>query len=147
MKLVACSCLLAALVALQGCSEPTGPQTMRVWGDVTYDGKPVEEGSIDFVSTDGAAPAQAPIKAGHYDLPAELGPVAEKSYLVQVNALKKSGKTIQNMMGDGEPTMEVLVNTIPAKYNVKSDLKVSVSSDSSKNQFDFKLDKPAGVRR
>ncbi|WP_074312886.1 hypothetical protein [Singulisphaera sp. GP187] len=142
MKRMVCSCLVVCLVALQGCSKPAGPQTMRVWGDVTYDGQPVEEGSIDFVSPEGATPAQAPIKAGRYDLPALAGPVAEKNYKVQINALKKSGKTIPNMMGDGEPTMELLVNTIPEKYNVKSDLTANISSDASKNQFDFKLEKP-----
>lgn len=140
------SCLLVLLATMQGCSKPTGPQTMRVWGDVTYDGQPIEDGSIDFVSAEGAAPAQASIKGGHYDLPAASGPVAEKSYKVQINAMKKSGKTIPNMMGDGEPTMELLVNTIPEKYNVKSDLTASISGDSGKNQFDFKLEKPARSR-
>ncbi|AGA27442.1 hypothetical protein [Singulisphaera acidiphila] len=142
MKRIACSCLVATLVALPGCSEPAGPQTMRVWGDVSYDDKPVEEGTIEFVSPDGAVPAQASIKAGHYDLPAPSGPMAEKSYVVQINALKKSGKTIPNVMGDGAPTMDVLVNVIPETYNVKSTLKANVSTDTSKNQFDFKLEKP-----
>ncbi|WP_406695229.1 hypothetical protein V5E97_29755 [Singulisphaera sp. Ch08] len=142
MKWIAGLCLVAELLVFPGCSRPVGPQTMRVWGDVTYNGQPVEDGSIDFISPEGAAPAQSPIKAGHYDLPAVAGPVAEKSYKVQINALKKSGKTIPNMMGDGEPTMEILVNTIPEKYNVKSALTANISSDSSKNQFDFKLEKP-----
>src|SRR5271170_5947836 len=104
MKRIVSLCLIAALIALPGCSKPTGPKTMHVWGDVSFDGKPVQDGSITFESTDGSPPAQGPIKAGHYDLPAESGPVAEKSYVVRINALAKTGKTIPNIMGDGPPT-------------------------------------------
>ena len=54
-------------IALQGCSGPSGPKTMRVWGDVSYEGMPVEEGSITFEASDGSLPAQALIKGGHFD--------------------------------------------------------------------------------
>jgi hypothetical protein len=116
---------------------------MRVWGEVSYDGKPIEKGTIDFVSTDGSPPAQAPIKAGHYDLAAGAGPVAEKTYRIEIHALAKTGKTVPNLMPGGEPSMDVLVETIPAEYNTRLDLKVTISPESSKNQFDFKLQKGA----
>jgi len=119
---------------------------MRVWGDVSYDGQPLEDGSIDFISPEGATPAQAPIKNGHYDLAAESGPMAEKTYTVQISSLKKTGKTVPNMMGDGAPTMELMTNVIPQKYNTQSNLKASISADSSKNQFDFKLEKGATTK-
>jgi hypothetical protein len=119
---------------------------MRVWGDVTYDGKPIEDGTIDFVSTDGSPPAQAPIKAGHYDLAAEAGPVTEKTYRVEIHSLAKTGKTIPNLMPGGDPTMDVLAETIPAAYNTQSALKVTISPDRSKNQHDFKLPKGAAPR-
>lgn len=147
MKLAA-ACLIATVVgAAPGCSQSTGPQTMRVWGDVTYDGRPIDEGTIDFISPDGAAPAQGAIKDGRYDVPATSGPVADKTYVVQINSLKKTGKTIPNMMGDGSPTMEISANVIPQKYNAQSTLTASVSADSSKNQFDFKLEKVGETKR
>jgi len=141
MKRIVRSCLTAILVSLLGCSQPTGPKTMHVWGDVSLDGKPVEDGSITFESPDGLPPAQAPIKAGHYDLPAEAGPVAEKSYIVRFSALAKTGKTIPNVMGDGAPTMDVMVETIPSTFNRESAIKKTVSPDPEKNQLNFKLQK------
>ena len=131
--------VVLALGALGGCSGSNEPQTMRVWGDVSYNGTPINDGTIDFVSTDGSAPAQAQIKEGHYDLPASAGPLAGKTYRVEISALKKTGKTMRNVMGDGEPTMEPLYNTIPNEYNSESTLKAEIAPDRSKNQFDFAL--------
>lgn len=139
------SLFLVVIVVVTGCSPEAGPKTMRVWGDVMYDGKPIEEGAIDFVSTDGSAPAQAQIKAGRYDLPAPSGPVAEKTYRVEIIALAKTGKSLPNVMGDGAPTMESLYNTIPPRYNTGSTLKATISPDTSKNQFDFHLEKGGAV--
>ena len=113
---------------------------MRVQGSVSYDGKPVESGTIDFLSVDGSAPAQAPIKDGSYDLAAEAGPLAEKTYRVEIHALKKTGKTVPNLMPGGDSTMEVLAETIPAEYNAQSSLEVTISTEASKNQFDFALE-------
>ncbi len=147
MKASACPCLIAAVLTVIGCSKPEGPQTMRVWGDVSYDGKPIERGTIDFVSTDGSPPAQAPIEAGRYDLAAKEGPVAEKTYRVEIHALAKTGKTVPNLMPGGGPTMDVLVETIPVKYNAQSTLKVTISPEASKNQHDFKLQKGAASKQ
>jgi hypothetical protein len=138
--------MVAAALTIIGCSETEGPQTMRVWGDVSYDGKPIESGTIDFVSADGSPPAQAPIKDGHYDLDAKAGPVAEKTYRVEIHALAKTGKTVPNLMPGGDPTMEMLVETIPAEYNAKSSLKATISPEASKNQLDIKLPKGAAPR-
>jgi hypothetical protein len=144
MKRVLSSAAIAALIALQGCSEATGPRTMRVWGDVSFNGKPVEEGSITFEPTEDAAPAQGQIKAGHYDIPAESGPVADKAYLVRINAPVKTGKTIPNIMGDGAPTMDVMAESIPSMFNAKSSMKKTISREADKNNFHFKL-MPSGA--
>ncbi len=129
------------LLALGGCSEPAGPKTMRVWGDVTYDGKPVTDGTIDFIASDGSPPAQAPIKDGHYDLPASSGLLAEKTYRVEISSMAKTGKTVPNVMGDGAPTMEGLYNIIPKEYNIETTLNAAVSPDASKNKLDYSLKK------
>jgi hypothetical protein len=144
MNRVVSSSLIAALIVLQGCSEVTGPRTMRAWGDVSFDGKPVDGGSITFESTDGSAPAQGQITAGHYDIPVESGPVAEKSYVIRINAMAKTGKTIKNIMGDGAPTMDVMAETIPPMFNVSSTMRKTISPEPDKNHFDFKL-MPSGA--
>jgi hypothetical protein len=147
MKVSTYPCLIAALFAGIGCSRSEGPQTMRVWGDVSYDGRPVETGTIDFVSLDGSHLAQAPIKDGHYDLAADSGPVAEKTYRVEIHALAKTGKTVPNLMPGGDPAMELLAETIPAEYNAKSFLRGTISPEASKNQLDFNLAKGAALKR
>jgi hypothetical protein len=144
MKRVVFSCLAAGLIALPGCSDLAGPKTMRVQGDVSFDGKPVPDGIITFEGTDGAPPSQGPIKAGHFDIPAASGPVADKVYLVKINALTKSGKTVKNIMDETSPTMEVMAETIPSVFNTQSTMKKTISSESDKNQFAFKL-MPSGA--
>lgn len=141
MKRIAGMSLLTALLALHGCSEPAGPRTMRVWGDVSLDGKPVEQGTITFDSIDGSAPAQAEIKDGRYDLSAESGPVSEKTYKIRINAPIKTGKTVPNVMPTGGATMDVLAESIPAAFHAKSSIQKTISSDASKNEFSFKLTK------
>jgi hypothetical protein len=144
MKRVAFTCLAAALVAFPGCTDVTGPKTMRVWGDVSFDGKPIQEGTITFEGTDGAPPAQGQIKDGKYEIPAQAGPVADKSYRVKINSMKKTGKTVKNIMDETTPTMEVMAEAIPSMFNAQSTMKKTISSDSSKNQFTFKL-MPSGA--
>jgi hypothetical protein len=147
MKKTLTACLASTLVALGGCSGETGPKTMRVWGEVTYDGKPVNDGTIDFTSPDGSSPAQGSIQEGRYDIPAPAGPVAGKTYKVSITALAKTGKTVRNLMPAGDDTMEEYTNTIPPEYNSRSKLEASISDDSSKNEFGFKLDKPPASRK
>ncbi|MFO0951898.1 MAG: hypothetical protein U0835_12255 [Isosphaeraceae bacterium] len=147
------ACLLAGMTAVlitAGCSDEGGPKTMRVWGKVTVDGAPLDEGTIDFVSSDGSPPAQGQIKAGEYDIAKPAGPVATKVYRVEISALKDFGKPLRNVMGDAEPTMQPKINTIAPEYNVESKLTVTVSDDSAKNNFDFAVKqgaKPAAAPR
>jgi hypothetical protein len=133
--------LLALAFLASGCSQDTGPRSMRAWGDVSLDGAPVEAGSISFESTDDAAPSQGAIKDGKFDIAADAGPTAGKTYIIKINASKKTGKTIPNIMGDGAPTMDILAETIPPAFNTKSVIKKTIDADAAKNEFHFKLTK------
>jgi hypothetical protein len=139
MKRAAFSCVAAALALLSSCARVSGPQTMRVWGDVSYEGKPVQDGVITFEGTDGAPPAQAPIRDGHFDIPTAAGPVASRPYVVRISALTKSGKTVKNIMDETSPTMEIMSETIPSMFNAQSTIKKTISPEPGKNQFTFKL--------
>src|SRR4051794_27211329 len=139
MNRIVSLCLLAALVVLPGCYQDTGPRTMGVWGDVSFDGKPVDDGTITFESTDDSAPAQAQIKGGHFDLPAESGPLAGKTFVIRINAVTKTGQTVPNTMPIGGPTMDVMAETIPVQFNAKSSIKKTISPEADKNEFNFKL--------
>lgn len=66
------SWLLASVCALSvGCGEPSN--MAQVSGTVSIDGKPVEKGSISFISVDGMSPtAGGIIEAGEYTSQAPL---------------------------------------------------------------------------
>jgi hypothetical protein len=49
-------CLVAALAMASGCG---GKNTATVSGNVTYDGKPIDKGSVSFIPKDGAGPVSA----------------------------------------------------------------------------------------
>src|SRR5262249_46046732 len=68
----AITALSAAVLLLAGCGDDTGlSKRYRVTGNVTYNGKPLAKGNINFIptsspATDRAAPA--PIDNGRYTL-------------------------------------------------------------------------------
>src|SRR3954447_17161329 len=80
---------LAASVSLLlgGCGGPSGPRTMRVWGDVTLDGKPIEAGSIVFspFENTGGGSVGGVVTRGQYDLAAADGPVAGGKYRLEIS--------------------------------------------------------------
>jgi hypothetical protein len=133
--------IAAALTILVGCNGETEPLTMRVWGDVTLDGKPLDEGSIVFSPAENTAGGSAGggIKQGRYDVPSTAGLVSGGKYRVEITALRPVGKQLPNIIERGGPPLQASENYIPPTYNAKTTLAVTVSDDSSKNQFDFKL--------
>jgi hypothetical protein len=151
---------LSLAVMIVGCGGgDTGPPRTRVSGQVTFDSKPVEKGTIEFTPIDGTAgdPAQGAIEAGKYDLPAATGPAVKGRYKVSISALRPAaGKPLMNpfeAVGVPAPkSLQQMQNYIPAKYNVQSTLTATISEDSSKNHFDFALEpgpppKPTKRRR
>jgi hypothetical protein len=138
-------CLAVALAPLVGCSDEAGPKTSRVWGEVAYDGKPVEDGTIEFTASDGSHAAQGTIKAGKYDIAAQAGPIEDKPYKVAISSLSKTGKSTPSLMPGSTEPMEALINTIPREYNSQTILTATASVD--KKQFDFKLEKPGDPKK
>lgn len=135
------ACLIVGAAA--GCGGDDGPTTMRLNGEVTYDGKPVEDGKITLTPT-GETPGGSvagEIKEGRYDIPRDAGPISGGAYKVEISSLAKKGKALPNVVDPGGPSLAVFEELIPRKYNAESTLTVNVSEDSSKNVVDFKLDK------
>jgi hypothetical protein len=122
---------------------------MRVWGEVSLDGKPVEKGTIEFSPVDGTlgGAAAGPIEAGKYDLSAAAGPVAKGKYRVAISALRPVGKPLPNIIEPGGPPLQSLENYIPDAYNAKSTLTATIAEDASKNQLDYALKSGAAGRK
>ena len=135
--------LLVCLAACLGCG--TGLATVE--GTVTFDGKPVESGSIVFEPADGAGPsAGGQIQNGKYKLAGEAGVMPGKK-VVRITAIRSTGRQVDAGMpgatGAGGPSspggkVDELESYIPAIYNEKSTLTCEIAAGTA-NQHNFDL--------
>ncbi|MFH1924018.1 MAG: hypothetical protein ABIP48_29540 [Planctomycetota bacterium] len=126
--------LAVLLVVIAGCD---GSNRAGVTGEVTLDGQPVEDGTISFVPSGGAA-AWGDIKGGRYSISAAEGPGVGTSR-VEIRWDRKTGKKSPAVPPAPPDTMiEETEEAVPARYNAESELKAEVKS--GKNTFDFKLE-------
>ncbi|MEX0728487.1 MAG: hypothetical protein WEB58_04925 [Planctomycetaceae bacterium] len=123
-----------ATVTLSGCGD-SGPERASISGQVTFDGQPVEDGTISFVP---AGDTQGPVSGdrivnGTYTIPADKGPVIG-SHKVEIKATRKTGEKIPAVPpATGE--MEVTEDYIPAKYNTETTLTADVVGGENKKDF------------
>jgi len=122
------ACFLA--LALVGC----GSNQLDLRGDVSYDGTPVDRGSIAFLPEPGtqSRKAAAAIKDGKYEIPADRGPSPGK-FRVQITWTKKTGKTAAS--ADPGMTIDETHEAMPAKYNTESTLIRDVSAETKTLDF------------
>lgn len=134
--------LFFCALTLTGCFGGSAEHIERasISGTVTFDGKPLPEGSIQFVPDVDAAGkpvrgklAQALIKDGNYSLTADAGPAVGNNKVL-INATRKTGKFQES---DGQKT-EIMQQYIPARYNTQTTLKYEVKADE--NTADFALE-------
>ena len=127
------SLVLGCVVAV-GCTD-SGRR--GITGTVTFDGAPLESGTINFVPLPGTASptAGAPIENGEFEVPSEGGTLAGR-FQVVITASRRTGRTMSDPRG-GEP-IDVKVQFIPHRYNQASELEVEVS-DEDENVFEFAL--------
>jgi len=139
--------LIAFLVVLQaGCNS--GPRLMAVSGQVTFEGQPIRQGTIEFVPTEGTSGPSTggKIEDGRYEVAIRRGAREGGVYRVVITALKKSGKTAPNLANPSGPPVDLLENFIPPEYSEQSTLKVRISSRAKENQFDFALRRSSVLR-
>lgn len=126
--------LLSALllaVMMAGCSSKPAGSTIK--GTVTLDGQPLVSGRILFVAVDQGSPsAEAAITAGQFEA---LVPPGDKR--VEIRAPKVTGKKKMYDTPDS-PTVDTVVELLPAKYNVNSELKMTVDGTAQEQNFDLK---------
>ena len=135
---VTCSVLSLALVCGIGCAEPSG--LLPVSGTVSFKGKPLDQGAIQFLPLEGSpTESGAGIKEGEYSIPAENG-LAPGKYKVTVFSYDESGaKEPDTTTMPGDTVGVQFKERIPAKYNTETILKAEVVAGET-NVFDFQLD-------
>ena len=117
-----------ALVVAAGCSG-SGPATID--GTVTLNGEPLKEGSVRFVPVDATAGGTtgATIKDGKFSAEVPLGQMR-----VEISAPKVVGKRKMYETADS-PEVDLVEELIPVRYNVQTELKITVKSGGQKETF------------
>ena len=113
-----------------GCGSSTGdlPPMFEVTGSVTFDGEPLESGSIVFDSADGqSTPVGGSVENGTYKVEAPPG-----RKVVRISASRETGE--KDMYGE-----TITESYIPPRYNTESELERTVEP-GGENEFDFELE-------
>lgn len=121
--------IVACLLVLSlGCE-----QSLSVAGRVQYQGKPIEEGVVQFVPTEGPA-VSTEVADGDYQIAEGLAP---GTYLVRLYAYEETGRMLRS---PDDPTKEdpEVVAILPRKYNQRSSLKVKLVAGENNENFDLK---------
>ena len=137
---------LLLLTALFGCGGgASGPPRATVKGNVTFDGAPVEDGSIVFLPATGTkGPASGgTIRNGAYEIAKDAGPVPGK-YRVEIrasrttgtNVIKGAGGATEGPSAGGEVTSVKMY--IPKQYNAESKLVADIVADANTQDFPLK---------
>ncbi len=132
--------LAGSAIGAAGC-DGAGTGREGLSGSVTLDGKPLGQGSIDFLPVSGrGASCGAVFRDGKFDIEAEKGALPG-TYQVQINGVGKTGRKIPSDEVPGE-MMDEYVSVVPLRYNKHSELTREVVA-GEENHFEFRLTKDA----
>ncbi|MDR0610498.1 MAG: hypothetical protein LBG58_10345 [Planctomycetaceae bacterium] len=131
--------LMLMFLLIPGChgNNPQGRITIN--GEVTLDGAPLTDGSVEFASQPGNSPSittGAPVKNGKFSIPAAQGLMAGQTYSVKFRAIVEVPET---KVDTGAP-MTSKVETrdlIPPKYGSQS--KETLTVEKGKKHYTFNL--------
>ncbi len=128
--------LVALLLALLGGCGGNG--LVEITGTVTYDGQPVQKGTIAFLPSDGKGPTVAAIIAeGKYT--AKIFPGAK---LVKIEGYKIVGRGHVLPENPRSPMVDITEPVVPARYNEKSELKAEIGPGTRVLDFNLKAATP-----
>jgi hypothetical protein len=126
---------LCALLVGCGGSKYSGDKRYPLTGEVTFDGQPIDLGSIAFIPAGGEGRGSGGvIQDGKYDVPEEKGATAG-TYRVEIHWLKLTGKRLRDP--DTGEMYDERREAIPAKFHTSSELTAEVPLPE--NRHDFKL--------
>ncbi len=149
-RLICVGCLGCLCVVLAGCRpEYSGSKRYSLTGKVTFNGEPVDLGSISFIPLGADQRVSGgEIVDGTYTVPEERGANAGK-HRIEIHWQKKTGEVILHHY-EGKPPVEEFVRTegIPAEFHSESTLTADVGDNKTTFDFDLKSDKlPSAPRK
>ena len=130
--------LVPVLLSLAGCARGyDGPERYPLAGKVSYDGEPVDAGTISFLPADGAnlRISGGEIVDGAYSVPEEKGANAGK-YRVEIRWSKKTGKKYFDR--DLQMEFDVRKEGLPPRFHEKSELTAEVGASTKTLDFHLK---------
>jgi hypothetical protein len=114
------------MLLLLGCGTPAAPALVRVQGTVTFDGKPVETGTIYFITV-GEVPASLAIEQGKFS-----GSVKPGQKRIEIAAWR-SAIVEKTPEGVYPPSDGVRENYLPLRYHAQSTLSETVHETGDTN--------------
>lgn len=120
--------LLLPVLFASGCKSGDGK--VDVSGTVTFNGKPVEEGTVQFVHTADTADTVT-ITNGKYAT--RIPPGSKK---IVVHGYRKTGEFLRDPT-DKQSGYPVVENYIPSKFNQQSELTTEVTQAGGVHNFDL----------
>jgi hypothetical protein len=139
MFLLICFVPLCVVAAGCGGSEYEGARRFPLSGKVSFNGEPVDVGSISFIplQKDGRV-SGGTIADGAYSVEEAQGANAGK-HRIEIHWQKRTGKKIKVPWSDEED--EERAEGLPAEFNTDSTLTAEVSANQATFDFDLKSDK------
>jgi hypothetical protein len=118
---------------MSGCGYGSSDR-VPVQGSVSFDGQPVDNGSIAFIPEEkGKVGANADIVAGKYKLESGKGPNPGK-YRVEIFWKKKTGRQVPTP-GDESVMTDEIQQMLPPQYNTQSTLTTDIEAKSNTKDF------------
>ncbi len=132
---LAAGALCLITISLTGCGE-SGPPRGSVQGFVTWEGTPVENGTISFIPLGDGVAASAPIVGGRYILPKDEGPAVGPNR-VQILGLRSLGLREAGPPHPPGTMLEATEQIIPPEYNNSTRLSVDIQEGDNTCNFDL----------
>jgi hypothetical protein len=128
-----------AVVSLAGCSGGDQIDRYPIEGKVTFQGQPLEHGTVQFQPQDNENGIQsgAQIKQGEFKIPEAQG-LPPGSYRVMLFSADSAQEAAPTDAPPGDSNVPVAKEKIPPAYNSKSTLVVDVKEDVD-NKFEFTI--------
>lgn len=129
---------LAVSAALAGCGSAkySGDKRFPLSGDVTFNGEPVDIGSISFIPDGGKGRASGGvITDGKYAVPEEKGATAG-SYRVEISWLKRTGKKLRD--AESGEMYDERREAIPKSIQANRELTIEVPLPKNRHDFNLK---------
>ena len=137
-KLTSTLCGLGLCAVLAGCgsSKYSGDKRYPLAGEVTFEGQPVDLGSISFIPDgDKGRASGGTITDGKYEVPEEKGVPAGK-YRVEIHWLKRTGRKLKDV--ESGEMYDERREALPDKVHTNSELTVEVPLPENRHDFNLK---------